>query len=193
MKTSYFILLISLLLSCTPIKWVTTPKVGEIIDVPGTKDELYIRANQWMVRHFKSAKSVIQFQDKEAGKIMGKYLMNTIDLEKAMNNLPITNDVYTLITISVKDNATRIDIEPLEYWPYNKRVLTYSPEMAQRDIKVLIDGYKNFISVKEDVWQKSESTNPKSNVTPIDLKKKTNKKAKTKDTNPVPQGNNLTR
>ena len=183
MKTSYFILFIFLILSCTPIKYVTTTKVGEIIDVPGTKDELYIRANQWMIRSFKSAKSVIQFQDKEAGKIMGKYLMFTINLDKPILNLPITNDVYSLITISVKDNATRIDIEPRGNWAFNKRVLPYSPEMAQRDIKKFINDYKDFISIKEDVWQKSESTNPKSDVTPIELKKKTNKKAKTK--NPI--------
>lgn len=172
-------LLVFLLSSCTPIKYVTTPKVSEIIEVPGTKDELYIRANQWMVRTFKSAKSVIQYQDKEAGKIMGKCILQSIKLPpKTLIELPNPVDIYSLITISVKENATRIDIEPAEKWPYNKRPLWYSPEMAQIDYKKLINEYKNFISIKEDVWQKSDSIKPNSNVPPIDLKKKTIKKAK---------------
>ncbi|WP_107822016.1 DUF4468 domain-containing protein [Mangrovibacterium marinum] len=58
------------------LQQVTVSKSEQVIEVPGTKDELYVKANEWMVRSFNNAKSVIQFQDKEAGKIMGKYLLH---------------------------------------------------------------------------------------------------------------------
>lgn len=46
----------------------------EIISIPDkTKDEIYIKANGWFVENFTSAESVIEFQDKEDGKVMGKY------------------------------------------------------------------------------------------------------------------------
>src|SRR5690625_6988668 len=49
--------------------------IDEIIEAPGMKkDDLYIRTNGWFVETFNSPESVIEFQDKEAGKIMGKYV-----------------------------------------------------------------------------------------------------------------------
>ena len=45
-----------------------------ILTVPGkSKDQLYVNANTWFVDIFNSAESVIQYQDKDAGKIIGKY------------------------------------------------------------------------------------------------------------------------
>ncbi|MCX6238091.1 MAG: DUF4468 domain-containing protein [Bacteroidia bacterium] len=207
MKTSYFILLVFLFSSCMTIKYVTAPKASEIIDVSGTKNDLYVSANLWMVRTFGSAKSVIQFQDKEAGKIMGRYLMRSFGVViKGASAI----DVYSLITISVKDNATRIDIEPLGNWPYNKSGYAYSSEMAQMDIKALINEYRKFISLKEDIWQKpslpisaNKNEIPQKIVAPIDSKKKvvapieTKKKpekiAKTKNVKPVQKVNEVSR
>tara|TARA_B100000401_G_scaffold396766_1_gene306477 strand:+ start:220 stop:768 length:549 start_codon:yes stop_codon:yes gene_type:complete len=37
-----------------------------------SKSDLYLRANEWFAKTFNSANSVIQMQDKEAGKIIGK-------------------------------------------------------------------------------------------------------------------------
>lgn len=159
MKTTYSILLVLIFSSCTTVsKMVTLPKVGDIIAVSGTKDDLYIKANIWMVRTFKDAKSVIQFQDKGAGKIMGKYLMNSINWGGEIgqySNSVYSKDVFSLITISVKDNATKIDIEPMGKWEFDSSgatVLSYSPEKAQADIKALIEDYKNYVTTKEDVW-----------------------------------------
>jgi len=47
----------------------------QIIEVPGaSKEELYSRVNSWFVETFNSAESIIEFQDKEIGKVMGKYV-----------------------------------------------------------------------------------------------------------------------
>ena len=154
MKTFYSILLVLLLTSCATIQMVTTPKQDGIIETRGTKDELYIKANQWMVKTFNNAKSVIQFQDKEAGKIMGKYLMNSITWGGGLY-ASNSSDVYSLITISVKDNATKIEIEPTNEWKYDKSgvtILNYSSEKAQDDIKKLIEDYKKFMTTSKETW-----------------------------------------
>ena len=45
----------------------------EVVEMPGvTKDVLYSRAYEWFAKSFVSANNVIQMQDKEAGKIIGK-------------------------------------------------------------------------------------------------------------------------
>lgn len=47
---------------------------SEVINVPNKdKSILYVNVNEWFVNNFNSAESVIEFQDKESGKIMGKY------------------------------------------------------------------------------------------------------------------------
>jgi hypothetical protein len=43
-----------------------------VIDVDGDKNELYMRARAWFVTMYKDADEVIQLEDKEAGKIIGK-------------------------------------------------------------------------------------------------------------------------
>ena len=49
-----------------------------VVNVDSTKsNELYVRANEWFVNTFKSAKDVIQLSDKEAGKIIGKGVFST--------------------------------------------------------------------------------------------------------------------
>ena len=46
---------------------------GKIIQAENvSKSDLYIRANEWFAKTFNSSQSVIQMQDKEAGKIIGK-------------------------------------------------------------------------------------------------------------------------
>jgi hypothetical protein len=44
-----------------------------VVEVSGaTKEQLYTRAYEWMARTYRSANAVIQMQDKEAGRLMGK-------------------------------------------------------------------------------------------------------------------------
>ena len=82
--------------------------IEKIISVPDTdKDDLYIKANSWAVDAFTSAKSVIQFQDKEAGKILGKYVFN-------YNQGVYTHAVKQTLDISIKDSKVRVIIsDPL--------------------------------------------------------------------------------
>ena len=44
----------------------------ETIKIDDTKDKLYLKGKEWLANTFKSAKEVIQMDDKEAGQIIGK-------------------------------------------------------------------------------------------------------------------------
>jgi len=78
--------------------------VENIINLDGkTKDVIYINANAWFVDNLNSAESVIQFQDKEAGKIVGKY---TADIQETMYIFR----VKSTLSIDIKDNKAMVRI-----------------------------------------------------------------------------------
>jgi Domain of unknown function (DUF4468) with TBP-like fold len=111
MKVIYFSILFLIIASCSTTQKIPLEDSYEkIIEVPNlSKDQLYIRANAWFVEAFKSAESVIQFQDKEAGSIMGKYVFKS----------SYTSNKYhyrNIISIDVRDNKARIKFyEPRVY------------------------------------------------------------------------------
>ena len=85
------------------------PPVGayqKTIEVSASKDEIFIRTMKWMTKTFQSAKSVIQYQDKEAGIVTGN---GKID----MNN-PVTK-VYMdfVLTIEIKEGKVRLTFDNL--------------------------------------------------------------------------------
>ncbi len=110
-----FLLIIVLLQSCATMTDIDlTPEatvVSEIIELPGmTKDNLYIMANSWMVDTFVNAESVIEFTDKEAGIIKGKYVIS--GLYEGLYGLSIRST----LTIEIKEGKARITIAD----PYRK-------------------------------------------------------------------------
>lgn len=84
-------------------------------DVMNTHDKNtnFIKANEWMVENFNNALSVIQFTDKEAGIIKGKYLMKAGYNRAAAPYVAAisTKDFYAVITLRVRDNKSRIEID----------------------------------------------------------------------------------
>lgn len=67
----------------------------------GSKDDLYVRANEWMAKVFVSSKDVIQMQDKEAGKIVGKAVIMVYTPSKTKEEVGYT------IAIDTKDGKYR--------------------------------------------------------------------------------------
>jgi hypothetical protein len=136
-----FVLPLFLLLSCIAYKDVVTPKVSQVINVNGTKDQLFLRSNEWAIRAFANPQSAIQYNDKNDGKIIGKFLLNTTSSPYYIG------DVFSVITITVKDKAAQIEIDPLP-WKYSKASLyngAYKPETAQKDIQKLVQSFKLFM------------------------------------------------
>lgn len=128
-----------------------------IIEIPGqTKDQIYIKANSWFVETFNSAESVIEFQDKEAGKIMGKYVFSYAEGV-------YTYSVKQTVNISIKDDKVRVIINNPLYKAtsgmgetyYNA---TYSPletkkgvERARTEWSELKTSLGNYLQ-KDDKW-----------------------------------------
>ena len=99
-------------------------RVVEIIDCPDVEqDYLFVLANSWAVDAFVSAESVIEYSDKEAGIIKGKYIISFSEGVYGYN-------VRSTITIEVKNGAARITIAD----PY-RRITSgmgeYYPESTQ--------------------------------------------------------------
>ena len=108
----------------------TTPKIPlddsyeRIFEIQNSsKDKLYTEVNAWFVETFKSAESIIEFQDKEEGRVMGKYVF------KARN----VNSYYrTIISVDIKENRVRIKfydpnilVDPIGSAPRYKPISSY--------------------------------------------------------------------
>jgi hypothetical protein len=117
------ILIITLFSSCSSVKENIQidfhPEMRHyenIIEIPNTsQDNLYIKANEWFVETFRNAESVIQFQDKEAGIIKGKYYYL---IPKSYHDIfgnygEVGVVTYSIITVEVKENKAKIRIDKM--------------------------------------------------------------------------------
>lgn len=153
MKTIFTLLILALTLtSCgvtnTP---VSIAPISKDISVEMNKSDLYVRANNWMVKNFKDARSIIQFSDKEEGIVTGKYLLK----DSSYSNGYVMNEnlIYAIIKIQVKENATRITISPYDYTAVGSSYIPdfeYTEAKARADIENLIASYENFIKAPKD-------------------------------------------
>ena len=138
------------LISCTVIPTVTVsfPEtiVTTLTELDSSQDELFIKANEWMIAAFNDAESVIQYSDKEAGTLIGKYLLGGSAAEKisAYFSTP-ENRVYAIIDLRVKDNKARLSIKPDSEWTYRsyENVLSVvSEESVLKKIEILSESLK---------------------------------------------------
>lgn len=70
------------------------------------KDKIYEKCLQWIAQYFKSAKAVLEYQDKEAGKIIGNGTTNILNV---MVEIPVT---FTM-EITIKEGKFRIVFDNL--------------------------------------------------------------------------------
>jgi len=143
------ILFVSTLLigSCATMVQVQMEHKTLTIQVEQSKDELYIKANNWMVENFNDAKSVIQFSDKEAGVITGKYLMKSIlKYSNVMDkNSAYHDDIFAIIKIIVKDGASKITINPPNY-SYDSWSGKFPKEDAVSQVDDLLVSFKDYMT-----------------------------------------------
>ena len=108
-KISFCLLIATCLCSCFSLKLapITQTTFEKIIDAPNvSKNDLYISVNEWFVKQFTSAKSVIQFQDKEEGKIVGKYVSELTSCETMSYYFESTQ----IISVDIRENKIRLSI-----------------------------------------------------------------------------------
>lgn len=93
-----------LMVSCSTMKKLPVDQkpYDVVVDVPGkSANELYVLSNEWFVKTFNNAESVIQFQDKDAGKILGKYIGEC-------STTLYKYKFKSTITVEVKESKARI-------------------------------------------------------------------------------------
>ena len=142
-----------LLISCATYTPVQIDPVEYSFEVPKEKDDIFISANNWMVENFIDAKSVIQFSDKEAGVVTGKYLLQTSVISEMEST-----DIFAVIKIQVKDGASRITIIPERFYEIKnptsppdhvygnaEQPRTYGELQATSQISNLIASYEQYV------------------------------------------------
>lgn len=113
MKKIFLTTIILILTSCASQQIVSKSdltKTEEINNINKTKNQLYIIANDWLIDSFNNAQSVIQFSDKEAGKLIGKYYMHGSIFY--IYGAAKDTRVFAKIDITLKDNYAKIKISP---------------------------------------------------------------------------------
>jgi hypothetical protein len=147
------LLIVISLTSCAPTKVAVNfdAPIVKVYDVKGTQDDLYIKANRWMISIFKDARSIIQFSDKAEGIIIGKYLL--------ASNPSTGKMVYAMIEVTVKENKARISVTPDNfyytksnyanpYWNSPQDPNVYTKEKALADIDALCESFDRGLQVE---------------------------------------------
>jgi hypothetical protein len=148
LKNVILLLMTVLFAGCTTIKLVSVEQYKRVITVQEKgRDELYILANCWLVETFVSAEDVIEFQDKDAGKIIGKCVLPATQTTPTLfSTSKMVKNIKCIISIDAKDNAVRIKFVP----PDN---LTESEAM---DLKIkwrsLADEFETYLNKETLEW-----------------------------------------
>lgn len=88
----------------------------EVVQVPGASQaELYARAKLWFADTFKSAKAVVQADDKDAGIIQGTAFQ---DISVVAMGMPSAVKLWYTIKIALKDGRYKYDITDLRVQNY---------------------------------------------------------------------------
>ncbi|OEY72221.1 DUF4468 domain-containing protein [Salegentibacter salarius] len=138
------LLLIPLIVFACGTKPTTIEPIEKSFEAPGSKNELYVRANSWFSEAFNSPRMVIDFRDKEEGIITGKYQMAP---KWAYNGFAIyQNGGYNAnIQIQLKDSATKITVKPEQFVATGK----FNKKKAILNIRKLINSYIDYMSEEQ--------------------------------------------
>lgn len=143
-----FVVLSTLFTSCVSTKKLldSPPSKTKLIANKGTKNSNFIKANEWMVETFNDAESVIQFTDKEAGIVKGKYVMRKGSVSAGLYGTTTTVEpFYAIITIRVKDKASKIEIDPPSGM-YTQKAMDveygFTPEQFNLETDVLLASFE---------------------------------------------------
>lgn len=141
---SLSILIVSLS-GCIAYKsYSSEPSVEVFENLIGKQDDLYIKANEWMVSTFNDAESVIQFADKEEGTIIGKYLIGGSLVAASQYTSAADLRVYAIVDVRVKDSKARISVTPSEWKSYDESMYpryAVTPAKIKAESELLINEF----------------------------------------------------
>jgi len=132
-------------------------EIQRVIELDGhKKDDLYINSMEWLSRTFKESKSVVDYQDKDAGKIIGNGAVSHIYA------LIVNGYVLFSVKLEVKDGRSRITLSNFKAKivgssgpPVTRQIMESEFSAAKPKLIALIDDYEEYInssSNKNDEW-----------------------------------------
>lgn len=123
----------------------------QVCNTPGlAKDKVYDKTLQWISRNFKSAKSVIEYQDRNAGTIIGNGRTNFGNFVE----IPVS---FTM-EITIKDGKYRVVFDNLVAWWGKYQNMPNSIQGADNLAEVhakfaeMCYGLHEYIYKKDDNW-----------------------------------------
>ncbi|MBK5261807.1 MAG: DUF4468 domain-containing protein [Peptostreptococcaceae bacterium] len=132
-------------------------QMSKVLEVEGSSaDDLFIKSNLWAVSAFNRADYVIQYQDKEAGVIKGKF---SESIRTGLMGIAIV-DITTVMTIEIKSGKLRIsfgdvsaEFADYEFKRTGKPILTDAiMEKVQLSWKAMVKDLEESLNAKTDSW-----------------------------------------
>lgn len=109
-----FLLILFFVFSCAPKQKITPlpypkPFEFELIDtLHADKNTIYVKAHEWISKTYGSAKTVIDMQDKEAGKLIGKAIIEVPKTFAYVGGVVTAMEIVNyIISIDVKEGRYR--------------------------------------------------------------------------------------
>ncbi|GAA5225252.1 DUF4468 domain-containing protein [Membranihabitans marinus] len=138
MKKLLYVLMVSFTIGCTPqlrnqIEY-NDERIIEIEDYP--QEHLMVNTIRWMTRLFNDLGNVIQYHDKEAGVIVGKFLVDS-------ESFDITN-VRMSVEVLAKDDKVRL-IFRSSFYPISSDEVVIPDKLPKRAV-----GYYKLVQEKEE-------------------------------------------
>lgn len=93
---------------------------SEVVELNRTKNELYSNARTYFAKIFKNSQNVIQYQDKEEGKIVGKFTQEVFI--KPMGMQTSAGHINYDIVVMVKDNKYKFIIGNIYHTNTSRKV-----------------------------------------------------------------------
>lgn len=133
----------------------TVISYSEIVTVDSaSKNDLFIKARQWVNETFKSSKDVLQINDKETGELSGKGIMPVIVHMKYLGDRTYTFEANFAINIWVKDGRYKYEF---------KNFNVYFPDSHDESLGILTSSEEcptkfGFNSQKKtnEIWQSAK-------------------------------------
>jgi hypothetical protein len=141
----------------------------EVVEVPGTKSELYRRAQKWLHSFFRNTSSVIRLLDEEKGVVEGRRQIKVTTTDKKGRVQPAGAVKYTF-RIDLRDGKYRVRLfdfkmannsaKPLESWfedtdPKAKALHAQIFKQIDADAKKLLASLKKGMrptEIKDEEW-----------------------------------------
>lgn len=142
-KRLILIAILIIIQSCiAPSSVINFNEVRKTVEVESVaKNELYDRANVWLVKYFRDSNDVIKWRDKDIGTVSGKYIMS-------VNSSCGRQTARVFISIYVKDNKAVLFIKllNLDSICYTEHGLNTMKQGVNRKVNLMTQSFEDFIT-----------------------------------------------